>query len=73
MYPLVNLFASLAGPIRDALKPYWNHPSFVKQRKRIKYLTDRLKKRILPGLTGEYPPSEISSYQGTTGERTGKD
>ena len=45
----------------------------MKQRKRIKYLADRLKKRILPGLTGEYPPSEISSYQGTTGERTGKE
>jgi hypothetical protein len=56
-----------SGPIKDALKPVLKHPRVVKTRKQLKYLADRFSKRVLPGLTGEYPPSEISSYKGTTG------
>mmetsp|Transcript_8230 Transcript_8230/g.27654 ORF Transcript_8230/g.27654 Transcript_8230/m.27654 type:complete len:791 (+) Transcript_8230:298-2670(+) len=54
-------------PIKDFLLPYWQHPAFVKQRKRAKYVLNRITKRTIPIFTGEYAPSEISSYQGTTG------
>ena len=54
-------------PIKDFLLPYWQHPAFVKQRKRAKYILNRITKRTIPIFTGEYAPSEISSYQGTTG------
>eukprot|EP00960_Hanusia_phi_P062338 765116-Hanusia_phi.AAC.7 len=54
-------------PIKDFLLPYWQHPAFVKQRKRARYILNRITKRTIPIFTGEYAPSEISSYQGTTG------
>ena len=54
-------------PIRDAVDPYWNHPAFVKQRKRVKYVFWRAARTVYPLMTGENAPTEVGSYYGTTG------
>jgi hypothetical protein len=57
-------------PVRDAVRPYWQHPAFVRQRKRARYALWRLGGTVLPVLGGEPVPSEVGSYCGTTGFTT---
>jgi hypothetical protein len=60
----------IAQPVRDAVRPYWQHPAFVRQRKRARYALWRLRATVLPVLGGEPVPSEVGSYRGTTGFTT---
>jgi hypothetical protein len=60
----------IAQPVRDAVRPYWQHPAFVRQRKRARYALWRLRATVLPVLGGEPVPSEVGSYHGTTGFTT---
>ena len=50
-----NVLVCVSGPVRDKLKPLWNHPTLVKGRKRLKYLTNRFAKRVMPTFTGSCP------------------
>ena len=52
-------------PVKDKLRPLLEHPSVLKARRQLKFVGDRFRKKIIPAITGEYPPSELSSYVGS--------
>jgi hypothetical protein len=56
-----NFLVCESGPVRDKLKPLWNHPTLVKGRKRLKYLTNRFAKRVMPTFTGSCSSSACVS------------